>query len=373
MKYGRKARTYDPRIPRMSLVRAGLPAPPASVNYSTGMPASLGAMLNDQLGDCVEAAAGHAIQVWSFNGEGSMLTPPDSDIEAFYETAGGYVPGNPSTDNGTIIQTALADWLNDPIDGNELTAYVEIDVADMPNVKQSIYECGLCYIGFNVPSFLTNLETPGATWDVNPSADNTIIGGHCVDIVGYDASGNMTVISWGSLYTMTPAFFAQFVDEAYALANPDWISATGKSPAGLTISQLQSLMQEISSMSTVLVPGVATLAVASQPLPSGSAAQASISLVVTDAAGTVNPPVVLTGAENPPWSWAATYAAGQASAAETDLDVNGKTIATVGPWTFTVAAETPSTFEQGTGVSFVAASSSAKAAAQFKALSAAKK
>jgi hypothetical protein len=121
-------------------------------------------------------------------------------------------------------------------------------------------------------------------------------------------------------------------------------------------------------VSTTLVQGVATLAVASQPLPSGSAAQASISLVVTDAANTVYPPVVLTGTETPPWSWAATYASGNASAAETDVDVNGKTIATAGPWSFAVAGGVAGTFLQGTGVSFVAASSSPAAAAAHAAL-----
>ena len=40
----------------------------------------------------------------------------------------------------------------------------------------------------------------------------------------------------------------------------------------------------MSSPSPVLVSGVATLAVTSQPLPSGNAAQASNSVVVTDSA-----------------------------------------------------------------------------------------
>lgn len=121
-------------------------------------------------------------------------------------------------------------------------------------------------------------------------------------------------------------------------------------------------------MSTVLVAGVATLAVAAQPLPAGAAAQGSISLVVTDAAGTVYPAVVLTGAEDPPYSWAATYAEGEASAAETDLDINGAQIAVAGPWAFNVAAAAPTTFEQGTGVSFVANTTSAAANAKATAL-----
>jgi len=246
-KLGRRPRIFDPRVPKMADVRAraGAPAPvvpPPSINYATGMPGDLGMMLNDQLGDCVEAAAGHAIQVWSFNATGSMLTPPDSDIEVFYEEAGGYVPGNPSTDNGTVIQVALQDWLNqsDAIDGNVLAGFIEIDPCDVTDLKRTIFECALCYIGFVVPSYLD--ETPGATWDYDPNGDNTIIGGHCVIVVGYLPDGRLVVISWGAIYFMTPAFWQRFVDEAYALADKAWIETTGKSPAGLTLPELEALM-----------------------------------------------------------------------------------------------------------------------------------
>src|SRR5271155_2585228 len=103
-KLGRLSRGHDPRIPRMSAVRrkdVPLPPLPESIDYSTGMPSDLGAMLNDELGDCTCAAVGHAIQIWTFNADGAseMITPPDSDIEQLYEVAGGYVPGNESTDN----------------------------------------------------------------------------------------------------------------------------------------------------------------------------------------------------------------------------------------------------------------------------------
>jgi hypothetical protein len=249
LKFGRLPRTFDTRIPQMATLRARQPAPPPlppNVEYGSGMPGDLGMMLNDNLGDCVEAAAGHAIQTWSFNADRSMITPPDSAIEKFYEIAGGYVPGNPNTDNGTIIQVALADWLNDPVDNNTLTAFVEVDVVNLAEVKRTIWECGLIYIGFNVPAFLqNNLEGAGSVWDVDPSGDNSIFGGHCVVLTGYDATGNMTLISWGSFYTMTPAFWAQFVDECYALANPSWFMATGQTPAGLSLAQLEALMQSL--------------------------------------------------------------------------------------------------------------------------------
>lgn len=246
MKYGRKARTFDPRIPKMSTLRAGqtLPPLPASVNYAANMPTNLGAMLNDMIGDCVEAAVGHAIQVFTFNADGAanMVTPSDAAIELFYEQAGNYVPGDPSTDNGTIVQVALTDWSNGTVDANQLAAFVEIDQMDMPNVQRSIWESGLVLIGLTVPAYLQNLEAPGSVWDLDPTADNTIVAGHAVIAVGYDASGNIPIQSWGYWYTMTPAFFAKFVDESYALANAAWIKATGLSPAGLTLAQIDALV-----------------------------------------------------------------------------------------------------------------------------------
>lgn len=232
----------------MSVVRAEQPFPPLpqSIDYSARMPLPLGEMLNDSLGDCAEAAVGHAIQVWTWNARGPsyMVTVPDADILALYEWAGGYVPGDPSTDNGTVLQMALIDWLNGAVGGNELTAFVEIAVNNVSEVHRSIVECALVYIGLNVPQYLMdNLTDPGSVWDIDPQANNTSAGGHCVIATGYDASGNLTVISWGELYTMTPAFWRANVDECYALANKDWIQTTGKTPAGLSLSSLEALMQ----------------------------------------------------------------------------------------------------------------------------------
>lgn len=246
MKFGRLPRGHDPRIPKISTPQ-GLTLPIA-INYADGMPASLGQMLNDQLGDCVPAAGGHSEQVWSFNATAgkNMVTPSDARIEEAYESWGGYVPNDPSTDNGTIIQVALQDWLNAPLDGNQIAAFVEIDVGNMQAVKETIFECGLIFIGLNVPSYIQNLENPGSIWDVDPSADNSIVGGHCVICTGYQQNGNLNFITWGSAdYQMTPAFWAAQVDEAYALGDQRFIEATGQTPGGLTLAQLEALMQSM--------------------------------------------------------------------------------------------------------------------------------
>jgi hypothetical protein len=72
----------------------------------------------------------------------------------------------------------------------------------------------------------------------------SIIGGHAVVLAGYDANG-ARLISWGSYYAMTWRFFAKYVDEVYAIADPDWISSKGTTPGGLSLQALQAQMKAL--------------------------------------------------------------------------------------------------------------------------------
>ena len=251
MKLGRKPRRFNPRIPHLSafLGAVDLPPPPASADWTAGLPDSLGVMNNDSLGCCTCAAFYHAIQVWSWNVGHAIDTESDANVLALYEAACGYVPGNPATDQGGDEQSVLSYILNTgaptAAGPHHLLAFVEVDPRNLDDVKRSIADAGICYIGFNVPNFLmSGLMTPGATWDVNPTADNRIEGGHAVVLAGYDASG-VRVVSWGNFYTMTWAFFGQFVDECYALCDPAWFDAAGTTLGGLTVDELEQLMQGI--------------------------------------------------------------------------------------------------------------------------------
>lgn len=108
-------------------------------------------------------------------------------------------------------------------------------------------------------------------------------------------------------------------------------------------------------MSTVLVSGVVTLSVSpGQPLPAANAAQANISVIVTDAAGTVYPAQTLTGAESPPWSYPAAYAVGAAAYVATAVDVNSAPIGSSLSGTFDVAAKVVPTFTAPASAAFVA-------------------
>ena len=221
------------------------------MDYAQAMPPDLGMMLNDALGDCTCAAFYHALQVWSFNASPPMDTEPDADVEALYEQACGYDPNTPGEGPGGNEQHVLTYLLRTgaPIgpDGagrQKLAAFVEIDPRVTDDVKRAIYHCGVAYIGFKVPQFIDPPDGPAPkVWDVN-GGDPTLVGGHAVVLPGYDADG-FKVISWGGYYTMTYAFFAQYVDEVYALADARWIAAKGTTPGGLSLADLELQMQAL--------------------------------------------------------------------------------------------------------------------------------
>ena len=254
-KLGRLARSHDPRIPHLSALLAGksLPPPPPTVDYTKGMPANLGMMLNNTLGDCTCAAVYHALQVWSFNAsKGKAIdTEPDGDVEKLYELACGYNPKQGGEGPGGNEQHVLTYLLRtgapygpSGATTHKIAAFVEVDPRVTDDVKRTIDNCGLAYIGFNVPQFIVPPGgQPPSVWTVETTQTN-IVGGHAVVLAGYTATG-ARVISWGQYYTMTWPFFAKYVDEVYAIADPTWVDATGKTPGGLTLAELEQQMKAL--------------------------------------------------------------------------------------------------------------------------------
>jgi hypothetical protein len=249
-KLGRHNRTHNPNIPKFAHLTLGatLSPAPSAVDYSAGLPADLGMMLNDRLGDCTCAAFFHALQVWSYHTTGNVVTYPDANVEQLYQQADGYNPADPSTDRGGNEQNVLTFLMNEgaPIDNNQrhkLSAFVELDVKNSDHIKHAIHNCAVVYIGFTVPSYLMNGEPP-LVWEYDPNWNGQTDGGHAVIIVGYDEHG-LKVISWGKTYTMSWIFWDKFVDEAYALADKEWVNIKGTTPAGLTIDQLEAAMGDL--------------------------------------------------------------------------------------------------------------------------------
>lgn len=254
LRLGRLHRSYNPRVPHLSALLAGktVPPPPPQIDYTKGMPGELGIMRNDVLGDCTCAAFYHALQVWSFNADHSkMLTEPDADVVKLYTLACGYNPRVPGEGPGGNEQHVLTYLLQHgapmgPTGASQhkISAFVEVDPRNIDDVKRTIVDCGVAYIGFNVPaSLMPPNAPPPQVWKVVPQ-DDKIIGGHAVVLAGYDSSG-ARVISWGQFYTMTWQFFSTYVDEVYAIADKTWITTKKLTPGGLTLPELEAQMKAL--------------------------------------------------------------------------------------------------------------------------------
>jgi len=72
---------------------------------------------------------------------------------------------------------------------HKIAACAEVDPRNGDDVKRTIYDCGLAYIGFNVPqSVMLPNQAPPQVWNYMPNEPN-VIGGHAVVLAGYDSNG----------------------------------------------------------------------------------------------------------------------------------------------------------------------------------------
>jgi hypothetical protein len=193
-------------------------------------PISLGMLGNDMVGDCTIAGRYHLRMIQrSVAQAGNPLVVTDQQALSDYSAITGYVQGNPSTDNGAAMTDVLT-WYKDH--------YVTIDTQNIDMVKAACFLFGGLYIGFAVPQSLAdqlnNGQTP--TFDMVPG-DKPSGEGHCIDPCGYGRDG-FAFASWGTYYRASWDFWTEWVDEAYALVEPDWIKASGVSPSGLDLNGL---------------------------------------------------------------------------------------------------------------------------------------
>jgi hypothetical protein len=224
---------------------AALPPLLPAVNWSDAVSAAWGMMGNDQLGDCTCAGLGHIVMAVTANA-GVMAVPSGAEILRMYETVGGYRPGDSSTDNGATELDALKYLRTVGLAGVRLDAFADIEAANLDHVKLSIQLFGSAYIGVQITRFDMAQFEAGAPWDVSSRDDGTVLGGHAVPIVDFDANGG-NCVTWGRLQPFTWAWFSARCDEVHAPLFLKWISDMGISPSGFNLAQLESDVRAVSA------------------------------------------------------------------------------------------------------------------------------
>lgn len=229
-----------------------LPAPPSSCDYS-GLATSVLANPFDNaptpgypygpLGNCVVAGGYHVTGVATGNA-GDLFTATPNQIVRDYSAIGGYVPGDPSTDNGCDLQTAMRYWqTNGFADGTKLAGWAAIDATNVAEIQACLFLFENLYMGVELPNgWITPFPSAnGFTWDLSGAPDPN--NGHCIMSCGYDKSG-VKIGTWGLLGTLTYQALAAYLvasagGELYVLLTPDQL-AQGQSvaPNGVAWSDL---------------------------------------------------------------------------------------------------------------------------------------
>lgn len=245
--FGRKRPIEPPKLKLKDyLDLSALPGPPATFSYAPAAAAPLAQVyLNDQLGDCVIACMAHMVGVYLGNAGITDIFEP-SQIVALYSAIGGYVPGDPSTDNGCDELTALHYWRTKgaPKGHNRPLGWVGVDPTNPAEYRAACWLFENLMFGIELPDeWITPFPSaPGFVWDAagSPDPDN----GHCFDGVGADPEG-IEICTWGMLGTVTDAAISEYASaadggELYAVINQEMLVNGGKAPNGLDWQQLKA-------------------------------------------------------------------------------------------------------------------------------------
>jgi len=257
--FGRKRPAV--RFPSLRLknyLLRSLPAPPASVDYSAAaMPALKKVYMNDSVGDCVIAAQAHLVGVFTGNAGSAPIEFTDGQIVNLYSMIGGYVPGDPSTDNGCDMQTSLAFQHSHGFmphhalpAKHRISGWVSVDPNNIEEMKTALWLFENLDIGLELPDDWISPfpSASGFVWDVagSPDPDN----GHNVCGFGFDSIG-VQIGTWGLKGTMTWETFPRYLSpseggELYTLLSPDSVDkATKKAPNGFNWIQLTADLQAL--------------------------------------------------------------------------------------------------------------------------------
>jgi hypothetical protein len=172
-----------------------------------------------------------------------------------YEATGGYVPGQPNTDNGATLQAVCQYMVNTGIvdtagDRHKLVAYAEIgDYTNLSLLKSVLYTFGSVYVAVNIDAAAETQFGNNQPWTPVPGSPN--VGGHCIPLelsaVG-DVSYNeydTTWLTWGAEQRADNAWVSQSIQEAVVLVSDDWIQTNGKSVDGINLNGLIADMKTV--------------------------------------------------------------------------------------------------------------------------------
>ena len=236
LKLGKLPVRLDVRTLRLAryVDRTKLPAPPAQLDLTAHV-ADWPMYDNDRIGDCTIAAAGHMIEAWTA-AAGRFTEVSEHDVLHAFDAV---KIVDPSTgEAGAVELDVLTYWRKTGVGGHRIGAFAGVSLHDEQLVRAGAYLFGGLYLGLALPLTAQHQAVWDWTGSLSGPAKPGSWGGHAVDVVGYDPHG-LTVVTWGSLKQMTWSFWERYVDEAYALISPDFLTGD-RAPNGFDLAALKA-------------------------------------------------------------------------------------------------------------------------------------
>lgn len=240
-----------------------MPAIPSVFDFSPKAAVPLADIYgNDNLGDCAIAMMFHAAAVFTANATGVAYHVALAQIIAAYSKVGGYVPGDPSTDNGCMLSDVFNYWKTVGLpNGEKILGVISINASNWNDVMASGFLFENHCFGVGLPDHYVNPFPAGSgfTWGkAGPSIPNN---GHAFLGCGGVASGanaGVKIDTWGLLGTFTPDAIAAYAGpsgggEMYSVITNDMIAkGQAKAPNGVAWGDLIAAFDQMGG--TVPVP-----------------------------------------------------------------------------------------------------------------------
>lgn len=221
---------------------------PQTADWWTGVP-DFPMDLNDSLGDCGIAGMDHHQMSESQFGSGTCQSWGEATCLTLYEQLGGYVPGNPETDNGTVLQDNLDFWRKNAIDGSQILAYGALRTWRRAARVHALRVFGPGYIGLMLP-VSAEQQFPNA-WTLVPGSPPA--GGHCVTQAGEVLGTNeIRLTTWGDLISASTGFFMATVSEYWVIITEAGIERNGANQYGWDIAGMNEALAALTGQSNPL-------------------------------------------------------------------------------------------------------------------------
>lgn len=200
---------------------------------------------NDEVGDCTIAGIMHVAGSQSQLGVGPELLYSTQQSLTFYEKCWGYVPGEPSTDQGGTLQGTLQYAKQNPsiMPGYDLDAYGQLSDMSWAGLTTALKLFGTVYVAVNLPQSAEDQFNAGEPWTY---VGDQPVGGHCITLTGFDGGANSgRMATWGKPdQEVQMEWWDQYGSEAWVAYSKVLLRQNGEAVNGLNEAALLADMNE---------------------------------------------------------------------------------------------------------------------------------